>query len=304
MNLKLAILATLAYSDIFDYPLTFPEIHQNLILIKSSNYKLAQALEKLVAEGRVLEVGEFYQLKKKENLKNLRLRREKYAAKKIKKVKFATRILAIIPTVKLVGVSGALAVSNTPYNDDIDLFVIAAKNFLWTTRFFCNLLLDFFGLRRKAGCKKVSDKICLNMFITEDSLKLTPTDLYLAHEILQLKPSFVRGNTYQKFLLANSWVYKFLPNWRFDAQRLKTNARSKRSKSFVVGRLSLVVENLLKNFQLKLMERRRTTEIISDTKLFFHPNNVHQKVLTEFKKRLKNLKIPIATTILFFGYVE
>lgn len=299
MTLKDRVLATLAYSDIFDYPLTFDEIFQNLIFKKTSKASLERILDQLLKKRKILKFGQFYQLKRPLNLAKKRNLYAKFAAKKLKRAKSAAKILSFIPTVKLIGVSGAVAVENTSANDDIDFFVITSKNLLWTTRFFCNLFLDIFGLRRRPGDKKITDKICLNMFVAEDALKLSPTDIYLAHEILQMKPVFVRGNTYQKFIQNNDWVFKFLPNWATDVKRQTTNHKRKyHKKALVVKPLATVCENFLKNFQLKLMSARRTTEKISDTKLFFHPEDVHYKVLTEFARRLKKLKIPYGKEVL------
>ena len=291
MNLENAVLATLFYSDIFDYPLTLPEIHSNLIFKKTKKSQVKKALVKLFKKRKIFKYRNLYQLKKPENLARLRILRGKIAQNKFKKANFAAKILSFIPTVKLIGVSGALATKNAIKNDDIDFFIITSKGTLFTTRFFSTILLDFLNLRRRPNGLKISDKICLNMFLSEDNLKITPHDLYLAHEVLQMKPIFERDNTYQRFLKANSWVFKLLPNWEVNARRQTTNAKRSRPESLVVKLLALGVENALKRFQLKYMEKRRTTEVISDTKLFFHPEDVHKRVLKEFTDKLRQLKI-------------
>lgn len=291
MNLENAVLATLFYSDIFDYPLTLPEIHSNLIFRKTKKSQVKKALVKLLKKRKIFKYRNLYQLKKPENLARLRILRGKIAQNKFKKANFAAKIISAIPTVKLIGISGALATKNATKNDDIDFFIICNKNSLFTTRFFCTIFLDLLKLRRKPKDLKFADKICLNMFLAENNLEISPQDLYLAHEILQMKPIFEKDFTYQKFLLANSWVFKFLPNWEVNTRRQTTNAKRSRLESLVVKLLALGVENALKRFQLKYMERRRTREIISDTKLFFHPEDVHKRVLEEFTDKLRQLKI-------------
>ena len=144
------------------------------------------------------------------------------------------------------------------------------------------------------------------MFLTENNLKISPQDFYLAHEVLQMKSIFVRDNSYQKFLLANSWVFKFLPNWEpagvenkqslFSRKLENGKLKIKNLKSKKLSTLNFplsILENLLRNFQLRYMEKRRTTEIISNTRLFFHPQDNHPEVLKEFKSKLMELKIPL-----------
>lgn len=293
MNLEQAILATLAYSDIFDYPLTFEELHQKLVFKKITKDSLSGVLQRLVDEKKILKFAKFYQLAGTKRLARKRLQRKKYAQKKLKKATLAAKILSWVPYVKFVGISGALASGNTPKNDDIDLFVITASGKIFTTRFFCNLLLDFANLRRKPKSDKVADKICLNMFLTENNLKLAPHDIYLAHEILQTGPLFERNAVYSRFFQQNLWVLKFLPNWPASAY-FASRSTSTQAKSALAGKSTFnFIENFFKKIQLKYMKKKITRETISDTKLFFHPEDAHQKVLTKFSHKLKRLNIPL-----------
>lgn len=292
-SVEASILATLAYSNIFDYPLTFAQLHENLIFKKISKKQLRLHLVKLIREGKVLNLANFYQLAQRRNLAKLRLLRAKFAQKKLEKARRAAKILSLIPQVKLVGISGALATKNTPKDDDIDFFVITSARMLFTTRFFCNLFLDLANLRRKPADKKIADKICLNMFLAESDLEIHPHDLYLAHEVLQLKPIFERDETYVKFLKENFWVAKFLPNWPKLANSNYQTANSRLDFYTILGK---PLEFVLRKIQIWYMERRKTTEKVSATQLFFHPEDIHQKVLKEFGNRLKELKIPLEFT--------
>ena len=99
--------------------------------------------------------------------------------------------------------------NNAVENDDIDLMIITAANRLWLTRLLASLLL-FPWLRRG---RKIHNRVCLNLWLDESALALTQRNLYIAHEICQAKPVFERNKTYQKFIAANLWYKKFLPNW-------------------------------------------------------------------------------------------
>ncbi len=103
---------------------------------------------------------------------------------------------------------------NVDRKDDIDLFIITKRNRLWTTRLFATIVVDLLGIRRKPGETDVRNKICLNMFMSEDALSIPKQeqDLFAAHEVLQMKPLWEREGIYKKFLMKNKWVSKFLPN--------------------------------------------------------------------------------------------
>jgi len=52
------------------------------------------------------------------------------------------------------------------------------------------------------------------MLIDEERLefKKSERNLYLAHEIAQLRPLFQRDKIYEKFMPHNNWIKKYLPN--------------------------------------------------------------------------------------------
>lgn len=296
MTLDKAILATLAYHDIFDYPLTQEEIHKYLIGKKSSLFQIQTGLTKLKSAARIGERQNYFFLKNRKSLTKKRTQRAKYSQKKLKKAMLFANILKAVPTAKLVAVSGALTMQNSAKQDDIDLVIICAKNTLWTTRFLANLTLMPF--KRYPKSSLVSDRACLNIFIDESNLKITPKNIYTAHEICQMRPLWDRSGIYRRFIRANEWVTKFLPNWMPNDERLTTNARIKSRKRVLVFELLAQVakplEALAKWGQLWYMRRKITTERIGDTQLFFHPKDTADWVLEEYRKRLKKLKIVIS----------
>jgi len=215
-TMEKAILATLSYSDIFDYPLTKEEIWK--WLIPGGNLKSQISKLKIAAQNSKLvqEKNGFYILKGREKLVELRREREEWSRKKLKLAEKVAGILRLIPWVKLIGVTGALAMNNSKEDDDIDLLIITAKNRLWLTRLFSVLLVELTGKRRRPGDKVIKDKICLNMLLDESHLSIPEKerDLFSAHEVCQMKPLWEKERTYQQFLKANQWSQEFLPNWK------------------------------------------------------------------------------------------
>ena len=290
MNLRQAILATLAYHDIFDYPMTKEETCRYLIEERANLKSIRDGLNYLVASKKIGAKEGYYFLKNRTNLVSLRIQRGKYSKSKFTKAHFFANILKIIPTAKLVAVSGALAMQNSQKDDDIDLVIVTAKDYLWTTRFLANIVLLPF--KRNPSGVKISDRACLNVFIDESDLKIKPANFYQAHEICQMKVLWDRESTYQKFLKANSWIKKYLPNWQPSSQF--TVHSSRKLKPSTVNRQPSTVENFLKNFQRWYMRSKITNEKIGEHQLFFHPKDTQELVLREYAKRLKLLKLPSA----------
>lgn len=213
-NLEESVLKTLAYADVFNYPLKKDEVWR--FLISRTSQSEPKVLRMLSACPKISQKGDFYFLKGRKKNVNLRKKKEGWSQKKIKIAKKTARWFKIIPWVKMVGVSGALAMSNAHKDDDIDFLIIAQKNRLWLTRLLVVLATEALGKRRRPNDKQFKDKICLNMFLAEDELAISQKerDLFSAHEVVQLKPIWERNNSYQKFIRKNQWVKKYLANWK------------------------------------------------------------------------------------------
>lgn len=298
--LRNAILKTLAYSDIFDFPLKEEEIWKFLINKKKiSRENFLESLIKLEKNNIILLKKGFYCLAKREKIINLRLRREKDNSLKFKSAKKISRYLAFIPTIKLIGLSGALAMANTKEKDDIDFFIITRRKTIWMTRLLVLLILTLLGKRRKRNHKDVKNKICLNLLIDENFMALKNQDLYTAHEVAQMRPIFVRENIYDKFINANLWVGKFLPN-SLDTKILRYK-KTEKKRSFLNILISqylnifyifcIFLEYPARKIQIWYMKKNITTEVISDRMLAFHPINHKVIVLRKYEKRLKEFKI-------------
>lgn len=302
-KIQKSILSTICYSDIFDYPLTLEEIFYFLIGNKKVSEKiLASHLTSGKLKEKVILKNGFYCLKKRAEIINKRIRREKESIKKLQLAQKIILKLCSVPTVQLIGISGALAMKNSEANDDIDLFIIAKKNTLWITRFFLLLLLEIFGLRRRRNELDPADKFCINMLIDE-SLLLLPKErqnLYSAHEIAQLMPVFQRNNMHEKFINVNKWVNKFLPNFKFKSMQQKMQTKNSSFLGVVLRFVSPLADlvlfssalnNISKQIQLFYIKKHQTTETVSDHMLAFHPFDYKTKILSSYEKRLDKYKI-------------
>lgn len=289
-----AILKTLIYSDIFDFPLSKNELWKFLISKKVSRENFQDVLKNL--QKKISLRDGFYCLYGREQAIKTRIKRKKESQKKIVTAKKIIEKLSRIPTIKFVGISGALSLENSEREDDIDLFVIVSKDTIWLTRLAMIILLLITGRYRRRNERQVSDKICLNMIIDESALSFPRQrqDLYTAHEIAQLMPVFERGDMYNKFIDINKWVDKFLPNAleRGTKQNQMQNNAEVGFRVFqrIVQRFS-ALEWLARALQLWIIKQHKTTETISDHFLAFHPLDYKKKVLSEYKKRLREYEL-------------
>jgi len=222
-------------------------------------------------------------------IKNRKLRitsyelRERISKKKIKKIDHYVNLLSIFPQIKLIGLSGSVAMLNANEDHDVDLFIITDKNRLWTGRLISLLLVSILGLRRKRNRFKAKDKVCLNLFIDEARMnvpKYKRTE-YVAHEILQMRPLVNKNSVYEAFLEQNKWVYKIFPNAHIVMPNLIRHLNKKQILNRVQddkGAIGNILEFLLKKLQLNIIKLHQTTEIVTDTQLWFHPEDFAAKL--------------------------
>jgi hypothetical protein len=200
-----AILHTLIYADLFDYPLRSEEIHRYLTGYPAP---LAVVKEHLHQDGRLGEhLGSavpFWFLTGREDLVGLRREREAFSLVLWEKAERYGRLLAAIPFVRMVSITGSLAMNNVSSpHDDIDLLIVATKNRVWLAR---GLTILIVHLARRFGLE-----LCPNYVIAEHHLELAGPSLYAAHELAQLIP--VSGlDVYCRLLESNAWLTDFLPN--------------------------------------------------------------------------------------------
>jgi len=218
-----------------------------------------------------------------------------------KKMEFAKRIgwwFRFVPTISLVGVTGGLAMANAKKQDDIDLFFVTKKGTLWVSRLVTTLIAELLGVRRRPKDTKVMNKVCLNMFMAEDAAALPPKerDLFAAHEVLQMVPLWERDGTYQKFLAANSWVKKFLPNaWKEKYEMINVQCTMRGIRVFldIVHFTLRIIEPIARFVQLWYMRNRRTNEVISGSIIRFHPTDARVWVRDALGARLARYNIPL-----------
>jgi hypothetical protein len=200
MAMSNAILHTVAYADVFDYPLTSGEIHRYLIGIHTSR----ETVEQFLRDVRLLtNVEGYYTLPGREMLAKIRRRRERISSQLWPQAISYGRIIAGLPFVHMVAVTGALAMNNVEKGADIDYLIVTEPDRLW----FCRALVLLIG--RLAALQGVS--LCPNYLVSLRTLDFPDKTLYAAHEIAQMVP-LAGLDVYDQIRERNGWVGRFLPN--------------------------------------------------------------------------------------------
>ncbi len=282
--------ATVCYADIFDYPLTDDDIY-----FRSIRYVPGKNIRNRVIRG-VKKSNYFRFLKGRDDIVQTYIKRRDHSKQKWKIAREIAAKFRIIPTIYLVGVTGGLAVNNAAVTDDIDLFFITSSGTVWITRLLVTIIAALFAKRRTPGIRRVSNLICLNMFIGDDSMQIpvSEQDLFSAHEVLQMEPLWSRKDTYRRFLQANSWTKQYLPV-AWDIKKVGRNQHPKVSHWWThVSRTILRCFELPARYaQLWYMSKRRTNEIVTNSVLRFHPRDARVWIKKALEKRLKKRNIPL-----------
>jgi D-beta-D-heptose 7-phosphate kinase/D-beta-D-heptose 1-phosphate adenosyltransferase len=295
-ELSRSIYRTLCYADVFEFPLTAREVWRYLISPRQrSRAEVEAVLVNLVEspEPWLRREDNFFCLIGGDDLAGARRLKAREAVRKEKIVQKYLPALTFLPSVLLVAVTGSLALGVAGEDEDIDVLVVAGEGTVWVTRLLLTATLDLLGRRRKPNGGSMKDKICLNMFLDETSLSVPEKerDLYTAHEVLQMKPLFDRGNIYRRFLEANYWVGACMANGYNEKMRSSGSRRGKgeggwRSRHRWLEALFRLLEPLARALQLRYMRPRVTKEILTDSIIRFHPQDARDWILPEYKNRL------------------
>jgi hypothetical protein len=216
------VISTLAYADVFDYPLTVAQIHRFLVRVSATVAQVEAALthDPWLA-ARVEQHGDLSCLRGRSAIIPLRRQRASYARDLWRSGRILAWLAAHLPFVRMVAVIGSLTMDNVrSARDDIDLFVVTAPGRVWLARALVIALVRFAALIRI--------DLCPNYVLSTRRLDMPANDLFTARELTQMMPLFGR-ETFSELRAANRWLESFLPNAAPRDEQLRNVGRLGRS---------------------------------------------------------------------------
>jgi hypothetical protein len=250
-RLRRAVMLTLLYADLFDYPLTREEIHRYLIGETASEARLGELLDHDgELQERVQRTDDWFHLVGRADLIQVRRARSKASAQLWPAARRYARAIARLPFVRLVAITGALAMDNAGRRGDIDLFILVSPGRLWICRL---LVIALVRLAESAG-----HTLCPNFLLAADRLTLAQRNIFTAHELVQMRP-LERNPWWTALLDANAWARDLLPT-AFTAARAaaETPTREPPLTRVAEGLLATPLFDPVERWEMRRKVRRLT----------------------------------------------
>lgn len=287
-----AILRTVIYADIFNFPLTLPELHHFLITDQPTSLsQIERSLATSSALKPLLEVQQGYvTCAQRVDLISLRQERDQISQRLWPLALVYGVWLARLPFVRMVALTGALAMRNAPHHDDdLDYVLVTAPGRVWLARAFSILLVK---LVQRQGVV-----ICPNYVLSETALAQERHDIFIAHEVAQMVPIYGRP-IYNDMRTSNRWVEAHLANAKTSFYQVSEHSPSrawrwlKRSAEFLLGG---TIGDKLENWEYQRKLRRFAADLqtpnsaarLDDQQVKGHFRDHGHPVLQQYQERLR-----------------
>lgn len=291
-----AIIRTVVYADVFNFPLTIPEIHH--FLISRQHYtcdEIAAALSGSARLSRLFRLeGEYVLCHDRSEIVGLRQRREAAASRLFPLALRYGVWLARLPFVRMVAITGALSVRNPDDDDDdLDYVLVTASGRVWTARAFAVLLVRLARLRGVT--------LCPNYVLSETALFQQRHDIFMAHEVAQMVPVY-GGRIYRQMRDCNDWVFDHMAN-AVDAFYQPAEYQPRRGwRWFKAGLERLLLTPLGTRFEAweyrrkrarfdREMQKKHHAAVIDPEHVKGHFNDHGHPVLRRYAERLREFGV-------------
>jgi hypothetical protein len=208
---ELAIVRSVIYASLFDYPLTLDQLHHTLIESDQTPseilavYDGSELLQAIVdyRDGFFFPVG-------RDDLIAERRRREGRSRAFLDRHARLLRLLCALPYTRLVALSGSIAHFNLEDDGDLDLFIVTRGRRVWTVTVAMLLLTKLLRQRRV---------VCANFVLADSHLRLEQQDLFTANQVIHLKP-LIGEELLADFLAENPFITRLYPNGTVRRRRV------------------------------------------------------------------------------------
>ena len=201
--LERAIVETLTYFDVFDYPLRPSELHRYLHGLHATSASLERVLRSSLLTNQIDSRDGYIFLRSRGLTVTLREQRRIRYMRIAPRIAAYGRILSRLPFIRMVALTGSSAMQNGDGTADLDFLLVTAPDRLWLARAFAILIGRWTALSNHV--------LCPNVILSERALHWSDQDLYAAHELTQMVP-LAGGQVYTRLRAANPWALAYLPN--------------------------------------------------------------------------------------------
>lgn len=289
-----AVLQTLAYFEVFQYPLREEELLSFCAEPGATPELLSEILQNLHEQGRIYRFGAFFQLKNNASWASKRIEYNRRADAVLPRARRMADFIAKFPFVRAVFVSGSLSKHCMRPESDVDFFIVTSPGRLWVARTALVLFKKIFLLNSHKY-------FCVNYFVDTDHLEVEEKNLFTATESVTLLPMW-GADYYDDFCRANAWAWQRFPHCArrstTDLPPAKTGFFKKVLESLFYGRLGNWID--YKSMQLTVgFWKRKFRHLDTDTFDLalksrrgvskHHPLHFQQKVLDRFEENLRGL---------------
>ncbi len=199
-----AIVRSVYYAAVFDYPLTLSQLRQTLIGSAQTPSAIVAALRHSAALATLVETRDGFIFPiGRSDLIGTRQRREHRSRAFLAEHGPLLRLIAALPYVRLLGLSGSVAHLNMENGGDLDVFIVTKGARVWSTAVVVILLAKALGRRRT---------LCANYVVADTALAFDQPDLFSASQVINIKP-LIGDDLYRQLLDANPFVHDFYPNF-------------------------------------------------------------------------------------------
>lgn len=258
IEINRAIIETLAYFDVFEYPLTYPELYR--YLWRSPKTTLSEIIQTTRQMDQVIERDGFVMFKDRTSLP--RIRQHRYAESELKwnKRRWFIRLLSYLPGVEAIFIVNTFAYHNVQTDSDIDLLIVTKPRAIWATRFYTTLTAKVLSVRPKPT--QIKDAVCLSFYVTPTGLthlkdlRRDNDDALEAYWLAQAMPVYDPSG-YAKQIAKSEWLMSVLPNNQPVQQHINRSIKHTwlHNVTHTLGKL-LLWNKLLKSLQLWIMPKR------------------------------------------------
>jgi hypothetical protein len=199
-----AIVRSVSYASIFDYPLTLAQLRETLIESRQTPSEILETFRSSAALRHEVSCCDgFFCLRGREATVAERRVREARSRTFLEAHRAFLSLVTMMPYVRMVALSGSVAHLNLEGAGDLDLCIVTRGRRVWSVTVATIVLAKLLGRRRT---------VCANFVVADTRLALEPQDLFTASQVIHLKP-VVGSDMYRRLLAANPFVQRLYPNF-------------------------------------------------------------------------------------------